>query len=389
MTDATGGGESGGEQGGADVFAPEQAPEAASPKGPAKIAPIPDSKFARPAKPLGDQAIDSVIEDSKAKPAPKYDEQMVEVKAGEGVTRPRDESGRFIPASGKVEAASPPEPSEEKVEEAKVAPSAPVKFAGREFASQTEAEKAFSDIEWHANQAAKSAQEWKAYAEALKAGGQAAPVAPAVTVEGQWAADGSPTFDVEMAQHVRELALEAGKPELYDKWVIEENERVLNARLDARMAEMQAPIIKQQQEQQLYAAITSTWTSLKQYTNPDGSPAFPEIGDGPVEQQIGEYWTALGLPAESMLNPASAMAAVALYRLMSGKMGAQSPQSIPPPPPVLSPTDADGVIAGASRSRVATDESQPPELRYLSNALSRSGYRVKDGNGRSVHLFDR
>jgi hypothetical protein len=83
------------------------------------------------------------------------------------------------------------------------------------------------------------------------------------------------------------------------------------------------------------------------------------------------------------------MAAVALYRLMSGKMGAQSPQSIPPPPPVLSPTDADGVIAGASRSRVTTDESQPPELRYLSNALSRSGYRVKDGNGRSVHLFDR
>jgi hypothetical protein len=72
MTEATGG-DSGAEQGGsADVFAPEQAaPEAASPMGPAKIAPIPDSKFARPAKPLGDQAIDSVIEDSKVKSAPK------------------------------------------------------------------------------------------------------------------------------------------------------------------------------------------------------------------------------------------------------------------------------------------------------------------------------
>lgn len=350
-----------------------------------KIAPIPDSKFAKPAKPLGHQAIESVIADSKVKPSAKYDEEMVATKPGEGVTRERDEAtGRFLPASGREEVKLEAAPEVEQAKEPAPKAEASIKFAGREFTSHSEAEKAFTDIEWHANQAAKSAQEWKAYAESLRAGGQAAPTPQPEQLKAEVSA--STTFDVEQAQIVRELAIEAGKPELYDKWVIEENERVLNARLEAKFAEIQAPIVQQQQEQQLKSAVLNTWTSLKQYTKADGSPAFPEVGDGRIEQQIGEYWVALGLPPEAMLNPAAAMAAIGLYRLMSEGQNAPAPAPPPPAPPV--PTDADGVTTGISRASVS-EESAPPEIRYLNNALNRSGYRIKGNGGRMVHLFDR
>jgi hypothetical protein len=371
-----------------DILAPGEAatPE---PKAPVKVSPIPDWKFAKPEKNIRDLAIDSVIEDSKSETRvarKTSDDSIIPNKPGEGVERPRDESGRFI-TSGKVEAdaslVETPTPQAPKPP-TDTPKQAALKFADREFEDLTQAEKAFRDIEWHANQAAKSAQEWKAYAESLKAGGQAAPAPTPEPSKGNTL----PTFDAEQAAIVKELAIEAGKPELYDKWVLEEQERVFNARLDARLNELQAPIQQQQAQAQLHSAITNTWSSLRQYTKPDGSPTFPEVGNGQVEQQIGEYWVALGLPPEAMLNPASAMAAIGLYRLMSEGQNAPTPTpptpSLPPPP-----TDGESIVAGNGRNYPLGEEHSDPSVRYLTNALNRSGYRIKGANGQSVHLFDR
>lgn len=375
---------------------------AAEPK--STIKPIPDSVWKR-AKGPSESAVDSIIADSKreanAAKSKRYEvEEPDEVPLDKAVTRPddtkgkeeigadgrpRDAQGRFVAAET---GAAPTQDKEASPKPATPAASSKYKFADQEYETQSAAEQAFRERDWHLARAIESANAWKAEAERRVAGNQPAPEPTTPQTPASAEAAG---IDPEMARYVREAANEAGRPELYDQWLVEENNRILNERLASIKAELSKPQAEAQQREALQTEIVSNWRGLTQYTRKDGSPAFPEIGNQQAESQIGEYWLALGFPPELMRTQVAMMAAIGLYRMLneeSPQMSTATQQALAPAPPALT-ADAEAVTTGSPSRIDPAAEPESPEARRLLNALNRVGHRGKDANGRIVNLWSR
>lgn len=369
--------------------------------------PIPDSVWKR-GKSASELAVDDIIKDSKREAnqakSRKYEvEEPEDAPADKKVTRepergkeevklagdrPRDEQGRFVaaetseaPAQGKDASPAPATPA---------APSPKVKFAGQEWDDLSAAEKAYAERDWHLARAIESANAWKAEAERRAAAASQTP-APTEPSKAETPAEADATgLDPEMVQEVYAAANEAGKPWLFTQWVAEENAKQVQALIDRRLAEVTKPQQEAQAREALKSEIVQGWTSLKQYTRADGTPAFPEIGNFEAEQQIGEYWVSLGLPPEAMRNPATMMAAIGLYRIMTedtSKNGVAPAPSVPAPP--VPNADAEAVTTGLPSRINPAAEPESPAARYLSNALNRVGHVGKDADGRAVRLWSR
>ena len=368
-----------------------------------QVKPIPDSVWKR-GKSVGDRAIEEIIGDSKREASQKKAaaDYEVEEKATppekaikrpaetgkEEVTEghPRDEQGRFVAADGERDTPAPKETAQPEKSAAPAATSK-VKFAGQEWDDLSAAEKAYAERDWHLARAIESANAWKAEAERRAQAGQPPVAAPEPSKPATPAQADASGLDPEMVQEVYAAANEAGKPWLFTQWVAEENAKQVQALIDRRLAEITGPQQEAQAREALKQEIVQGWVGLKQYTRADGTPAFPEIGNYEAEQQIGEYWIALGLPPEQMRNPATMMAAIGLYRIMTEDTRQTAQPTIPTLP--TPNADAEAVTTGLASRHNPADEPESPEARYLHNALSRSGVTIKDANGKVTRLWSR
>jgi hypothetical protein len=369
------------------------------------LAPISDAPADGPQSPLAKRSakpivpsLPGVFPDEDPFPSPP---SRADAPTPAGKTRGPD--GRFAsgtsPEAGAgehaLEAADQPQPSR-------------FKFAGEEYESQAAAEQnvrtlrgQFKPVQSLARslggvdkivpqfqQAAESARGWKAEAEAVRAelealrsGAQPA-TAPAATQEG--AEEG---IDWTLYAEIEKLAAESGEPWKARKWLAEQQEKVVNDRLQRALDERLRPLADAEAHAATVAQTETLFSSLAEYTNSDGSTAFPELHDERSAYEVGRLWQSLGLPAESALTQQGAIAAIAIYRMAKGNRSqAGVPQPTPAPhqrrlPAAPGPTD--------TLSAAVIDEGQ---VRTLSapggNAPSAEAQRILAGL-RNTHQGNR
>lgn len=285
---------------------------------------------------------------------------------------PRGPDGRFLPASEGKPGEAPPLPGEEPAPE----PTTPqrFKFAGEEWDSQEIAEQNFRSLRGQfkpltqklqaieaehrqatetLHRAAESARGWKAEHDRIAAELEAYRTGKA-TPQSQPAEDGPsqevPGVDWDLYAEIHRLATEQGQPWKAEQWLAEQQQRVFEAKLAAKLDEATRPQREAELRNQVGAQTDALFTALADYANADGSPAFPELGDPEAAYQIGKFWTSLGLPPEAALTPQGAIAAIALYRMASGQ-GSQGSSAAPPaptPPTPAPPTPNPQVAAAAA-----------------------------------------
>jgi len=295
----------------------------------------------------------------KAKAGPKGLPGVDLMEEGEGDTAvpgpPRGPDGRFIPADAAAE--TPPPPGEEP-------PPPKFKFGGEEFENQEKAEQNFKSLrgqfkplvervtraEGELSRAAESARGWHARAQELEAEleayRQGKPPQSQPAESDQPAEKEAEGIDWDLYAEIHRLATERGETWKAEQWLAKEQQKLIDARLAAIRDEATLP----QREAQIRAEIgqqtEALFTSLADYVNHDGSPAYPELSDPQAAYQIGRFWTSLGLPPEAALTPQGAIAAIALYRMAAGSQGtaqstpAPAPAPAPPPPPPTPPAHA-------------------------------------------------
>lgn len=187
--------------------------------------------------------------------------------------------------------------------------------------------------------AAESARGWKAEAERLRAELDARqPVAPAASQPSPEAA--SDGIDWELYAEVNKLATEAGEPHRAQQWLIEQVQKAERTRYEGLLDQRLAPFTQAQQKAGVYAQAAELFGNLRDYELPDGSSAFPELGDPEAASEIGQHWASLG----GRLEPQWAVAAIGLYRMnkalgSQASPAAQAPSTAPSIVPPL-PTDA-------------------------------------------------
>lgn len=285
-----------------------------------------------------------------------------------GAARPRDASGRFVPDAPSGTEGAPP--AEEHTGESDQPPPKPkVKFLGEDFDSMEAVEQnvkslrgQFKPLQQKAaqadqfraqlGQAAESARAWKAEAERLQAelqGRGGSQPEPATKGDGpDDAADGDvPGVDWELYAEIKRLADEKGEGWRAEQWLHEQNEKIIQARVQKMLDERFEPVQQHAEKAALAEHTERLFGNLATYTNSDGSPAFPELSDERAAYEIGRMWASLGLPREAALSPQGAVAAIAMYRMAKavsqGKPAATVPATgvVPEPaaPTPAAPTD--------------------------------------------------
>lgn len=311
----------------------------------------------------------------------------IEAEGGEKVPL-RGPDGKFVkadPATLEV----PPKPGEEP-------PPSKFKFAGEEFDTQEKAEQNFKSLrgqfkplvervtqaETHLAKAAESARGWKAEHDRIAAEleayrtGKASPQSqPAESQTPEASAEG---IDWDLYAEIHRLATEKGEPWKAEQWLVKEQQKIFEARLAAMRDEVTLP----QRTAEVHAAIgqqtEALFTSLADYVNPDGSPAYPELSDPQAAYQIGRFWTSMGLPPESALTPQGAIAAIGLYRMAAGSQGSAATPAPPPPPPPTPPPDttpavaAAGLVGGRPSVVPANGNSTSPEAARIIAGLKQA-----------------
>lgn len=390
----------------------------APPAGPADAAapglgtPVPDSgitpeadarapRLARPLKPI--PSLPGVFPDDDPFPLPPSRTAATSDPAKQGEPGPaRGPDGRFLAPSSATDGAG-----EHALEAVDPKPaSARYKFAGEEFASQEAAEQNFKSlrgqfrpiqalarqlggiekIQTTLESAADSARAWKAEAERLANG---APATSTSTAEPTAPAEAG--IDWALHAEIKRLATESGEPWKADQWLAERQDEIVQARVQRILDERLAPLAEQEQEQQLVSRVEDLWSGLAQYTNSDGSPAFPELNDPVAAHEIGLMWHAMGLPAEAALTPQGAIAAIAVYekakRGRSQANPATQPLAAPAAPQV--PTDAHAAAdlgdgRGPRAMRVADASSPSAEAAAILAGLR----QVNSGNRAATLGFE-
>lgn len=300
---------------------------------------------------------------------PETVDRTEEVRARAG----RDERGRFVKGGeGAVEQPRDPLPEPPKPPE----PKKPFRFADQDFDDQRAAELAFksergklqpvqrklAEVTTDRDKAAESARGWHARAQELEARiaelqagrGEVAPGTP--DPQSQPAEGG---IDWGLYAEIVKAANEAGEPWKAQQWLQEQ----YDASIRAEFARLRDEAIEQpRREAAEQAALTQTAdtlvSSMAAQTNPDGSPTFPELADGPGNEAeaVGALWVSLGLDPRAALTPGGAVAAVALYRMAKAmnSPAAPAPTSAPPAPNPAAEAAA-ALDAGRPLAPVAAD----------------------------------
>lgn len=303
----------------------------------------------------------------------------------------RDQQGRFVKSGVEKSAEIPLKPGEEP---------APTKYkwAGEEWDSQEKAEQSFKTLRGQykaldsrareRDAAAHSASAWKAEhdrvaaeLQALKQG-KAAPSNEA-TPE-QSAPKAGESIDWALFAEIQKVAAERGDPGFANRWLAEQQEAVIQARIEKaineRLEKELAPVKEAEQIRYVENHTSNLFASMAEYVTDDGSPAFPELQNEEQAADVGRLWHSLGLPPEQALTPQGAMSAVLMYRgyaaaRNSGKTHeaavAAATQATPP-----TPSDASTVIEEGQPvfdNEATADPGTDPVAARLQTALRRSG----------------
>ena len=346
--------------------APVAAPGPDAPGGPAATpAPAADSqpRLVKPAKPIPSLPGVFPDDDPFPPPPPPSSADAASDRARPGSQLQRGPDGRFVAASSPATAADgehTPQPGDQPPPQP-----AKFKFAGEEFDSREAAEQNLRSLRGQykplqglarslggidkiaptLTSAAESARAWKAEADRLRAelDGRQPAAAPAASDPAP-ADEPAESIDWELYAEIRKVAIEQGTPEKAEQWLHEQQERVINARVQALLDDRLAPLADAEQQAALASQTQALFTDLSTYVNGDGSVAYPELHDEQASYAIGRMWASLGLPPEAALTPQGAIAAIAIYRMAKGgrsqaNPAAPTPASVAPPAPPA-PTDA-------------------------------------------------
>jgi hypothetical protein len=304
--------------------------------------------------------------------------------------RPRDEKGRFV-AAAPPDGTPAPEPGETPATpEPPVDPEASkgvFKFAGKEYASQAEAEQRHKSLEGQfkpliedRNTAAYSANAWKhahdnvaaenqqlrAELEALKAAPQSQPAAESPK-------DAPSEIDWALYAEIRKEAERRGEPWQADQWLQKQQAAIWEAKEAALREELTAPVRAAEARKQLYQQTDQLFSALAEYTNEDGSPAYPELRDPEQAYTVGRFWTALGQNLPKNLQDAwkhiattqmGALASIGLFRLANGSPAAAAPEPAPAPsdPQAPTPPAAPQAPDAAALAAASLDGGQPSPM---------------------------
>lgn len=377
-------------------------------------APAPDKeqRLAKPLRPIPD--LPGVFPDDDPFPPPPSRAAAASDPAKPGATAlTRGPDGRFAAASSPATTATgehTQQTSDELPQPSKF------KFAGEEYDSQEAAEQnvrsmrgQFRPIQALGRQlggldkiaptlqsAAESARGWKAEAERLRAELDGRAPAPAaaddVPQPGSSPDGGEAGIDWDLYAEIKRLATENGEPWQAEKWLAEQQERVIQTRVNKLLGERLAPLAEAEAHQDVVNRTQDLFGGLAQYTNSDGSPAFPELHDEGAAHEIGKMWVAMGLPPEAALTPQGAIAAVAIYRMAKAGRAASGARptpsaAIPPPPPAADPSDA---LAAADLGDGRGRPLGSPALNGPSAEAARivAGLRQANSGNRALLGFD-
>jgi hypothetical protein len=287
-----------------------------------------------------------------------------------------------------------PEAAPVEAPEAPVDPNAPEKFiiAGEEFESKEAFEQNFKSLRGQfkpmaetAHKAAESANAWKADSEgkdalinrltaeltAARSQSQPAEQAPPPAEE----SSSEEGIDWELYAEISRRYTEAGEPHKAQQWLQEKVDAIQAAR-EAKLREaLEAPAKAEAARRQLHADTSQLFSSLAEYTNTDGTPAYPELRDKDAAFAVGRFWQQMGLPASHARTPQGAIAAIALYRMAvaqnASSQGSPDPAPAPPTPEAAAGAAAAALVGGRPEVRVSpTDASMNPEAARILKGLA-------------------
>jgi len=251
--------------------------------------------------------------------------------------RARDAGGRFV-KTGEGEPVQKPQPKAVEVTDG--IPDLPdakpkFKFAGKEFADQAAAERAYksqlerlqptqrkvAELDSHLVKAAESARGWYAEAQRLQAELAQLRANPQPVAQPE-AAPETKGIDWQLYAEISRVATEAGEPWKAQQWLQEQVDAQRKADFEQWRESFETPFREREaaeaEQAQLAQTADTLVESMAAHTNPDGSPAFPEFRDGNTAREVGQLWQSLGLDPRLALTPGGAVAAVALYRMAEG-----------------------------------------------------------------------
>jgi len=311
----------------------------------------------------------------------------------------RDQRGRFLKQPGAKAADGSPEQDSVKVPPKPGEEPKPERFkwAGEEWDSQEKAEQSFRTLrgQFRANEArarerdsaAHSATAWKAEHDRVLAELQAVKqgkVSPETGTTSEPSPEAGESIDWALYAEITKTAAERGQPEVATQWLAQEQERVMQARVEKLLSERLdaelAPVKEAEQIRYVEQHTNDLFASMAEYVSEDGSSAFPELQDEEQAADVGRLWHSLGLPPEQALTPQGAMSAVLMYRgyqAASNSANAANPAATPTAAtstPVVS--DASTVIEeGVTVPEVGPDTypGMTPEAARIAAALRRSG----------------
>lgn len=236
----------------------------------------------------------------------------------------RDASGRFVKADATPPAAAEDHTLESRTEPVKeTEPPLEQKYKSLQgqFKPVMGLAKALGGIEHVApkfQEAVQSANGWKAQAEAYKAeldtlkGGKQPASEKAVAPEAA-PAEG---INWELYAKIKQLANEQGVPEEAEKWLVTQQEKVIQDRVEKLLAERLKPFEEEKQADTTYARYEQVFGTIAAINDASGKPAYPELSDPAQAYEVGKIWAAMDLPKDHAMTEKGVVAAVALHRMI-------------------------------------------------------------------------
>lgn len=357
----------------------------------------------RSAKPIPD--LPGVFSDDDPFPAPPS-------KPATPGTAQRGPDGRFLatgtspvsagPGEHALEAATQPDPAKPATTK--------FKFAGEEFDSSEAAEQNFKSLRGQFRPvqalarslggidkivpqftgAAESARGWHAKAQELEAelatyrNGSA----PASTEAAQPDAPAE-GIDWGMYAEIEKLADAQGEPWKARQWLSEEQDKIVQARVQRILDERLAPLADAEKHQAVIDQTTNLFDNLAGYTNSDGSISFPELHDEAASYEVGKIWASLGFDPKL---PQGAIAAIAIYRMSKANTSRSQagPLAAAPQPAALIPAPPTDARAAADLGDGRVRELRAPDAGSPSADAARilSGLRQANSGSRALLGFD-
>jgi hypothetical protein len=260
--------------------------------------------------------------------------------------RTRTPDGKFAPEEARAtEQQDGQQQIEDAGQEQEGQESGPFEFGGVRFETREKAEQSFKTLRgMHRAMEQRSAEAEQKHQEArtrawelhnayqaaqaelaqLRAGTQ-----PIATQPGQPATEAKPgegKIDWTLYREIRKQSDAAGRPEIAEQWLQEQNDRILRANTEKMVIDMLAdklqPLEALTQEREydqakhvVFAHTEAITNKLASYVNRDGRATYPELHDSQMADGVGRLWTTMGLDPRSALTESGMIAAIGLYRM--------------------------------------------------------------------------